>query len=213
MKPYIYPYQYNYIESCVLRLKNVYKSVNDFDTINIVQINTREDIIATFNEIDDNILNSLDKMMDIRLSNRQIEFILNTFVNYVIPFEIPSNKKIEKTFRKVKKIKVPTINDKSLYTSSFIGWNDISSNRKYIIYYDKNNQLQGFFGDISTQIVKGFCSICNNESNVALFMKKTNSSSDGRYTKKGDYICYDSSRCNKQLTNLNYFYQFINKIT
>ncbi|HLR18373.1 MAG TPA: FusB/FusC family EF-G-binding protein [Staphylococcus sp.] len=213
MKPYIYPYQYNYIESCVLRLKNVYKSVNDFDTIKIVQINTREDIIATFNEIDDNILNSLDKMMDIRLSNRQIEFILNTFVNYVIPFEIPSNKKIEKTFRKVKKIKIPTINDKSLYTSSFIGWNDISSNRKYIIYYDKNNQLQGFFGDISTQIVKGFCSICNNESNVALFMKKTSSSSDGRYTKKGDYICYDSSRCNKQLTDLNYFYQFINKIT
>lgn len=213
MKPYIYPYQYNYIESCVLRLKNVYKSVNDFDTIKIVQINTREDIIATFNEIDDNILNSLDKMMDIRLSNRQIEFILNTFVNYVIPFEIPSNKKIEKTFRKVKKIKIPTINDKSLYTSSFIGWNDISSNRKYIIYYDKNNQLQGFFGDISTQIVKGFCSICNNESNVALFMKKTSSSSDGRYTKKGDYICYDSSRCNKQLTDLNYFYQFFNKIT
>src|SRR5699024_4352575 len=170
-------------------------------------------IIATFNEIDDNILNSLDKMMDIRLSNRQIEFILNTFVNYVIPFEIPSNKKIEKNFRKVKKIKIPTINDKSLYTSSFIGWNDISSNRKYIIYYDKNNQLQGFFGDISTQIVKGFCSICNNESNVALCMKKTSSSSDGRYTKKGDYICYDSSRCNKQLTDINYFYQFFNKIT
>src|SRR5699024_5075107 len=153
MKPYIYPYQYNYIESCVLRLKNVYKSVNDFDTIKIVQINTREDIIATFNEIDDNILNSLDKMMDIRLSNRQIEFILNTFVNYVIPFEITSNNKIAKNVRKVKNIKILTIIDQSLYTTSFIGWNDISSNRKYIIYYDKNNQLQGFFCDISTKIV------------------------------------------------------------
>lgn len=72
--------------------------------------------------------------------------------------------------------------------------------------------LTVFYGDISHQTVKGFCAICNKESNVALFMRKIRTSSDGQYTKKGDYICYDSTKCNQQLSDITQFYRFINKI-
>ncbi|KIX91744.1 fibronectin-binding protein [Staphylococcus microti] len=213
MKPVIYPYQYNDICAHVQRLKNVYKSVNDMDTIRIVQVDTRDAIIHTFNETEPELIELIDRLMNIRLSQWQVDDILLKLRNYVIPFELPSHKRMEKTFRKVKKIKFPAIEEDRLYTHSFIGWNDLASNRKYMMYYDEHAQLQGLYGDLSHQVVKGFCSICQKESNVALFMKKTNSASDGRYTKKGDYICHDSVRCNEQLTDIADFHAFINKLS
>ena len=94
--------------------------------------------------------------------------------------------------------------------SSFVGWNELASNRKYIIYYDEK-QLKGLYGEISNQVVKGFCTICNKESNVSLFMKSQNQFG-WSICKKGDYICRDSIHCNKQLTDINQFYNFIDKL-
>ena len=37
MKTMIYPHQYNYIRSVILRLKNVYKTVNDKEEIKVIQ--------------------------------------------------------------------------------------------------------------------------------------------------------------------------------
>ncbi|MGV3041787.1 FusB/FusC family EF-G-binding protein [Staphylococcus rostri] len=212
MKPAIYPYQYNDICAQIQRLKNVYRSVNDIETMRVVQVDTRDAILNAFTETDAQLLETVERLMNIRLSQMQVDDILTTLRNYVIPFELPSQKRMEKTFRKVKKIKFPSVEAASLYTHSFIGWNDLASNRKYMMYYDTQGQLQGFYGDLSNQVVKGFCSICQKESNVALFMKKTNSASEGRYTKKGDYICHDSTRCNEQLTDITDFYAFINKL-
>lgn len=109
-------------------------------------------------------------------------------------------------------MKTPLISNEVLLESTFIGWNDVASNRKYIIYYNDFGNLDGFYGDISNQTVKGFCSICNKESRVTLFMRKTRTTSDGQYTKKGDYICFDSTVCNQQISDLSYFYHFLNKI-
>lgn len=192
MKPAIYPYQYNDICAQIQRLKNVYRSVNDIETMRVVQVDTRDAILNAFTETDAQLLETVERLMNIRLSQMQVDDILTTLRSYVIPFELPSQKKMEKTFRKVKKIKFPSVEAASLYTHSFIGWNDLASNRKYMMYYDTQGQLQGFYGD--------------------LFMKKTNSASEGRYTKKGDYICHDSTRCNEQLTDITDFYAFINKL-
>ncbi|MBF7017824.1 FusB/FusC family EF-G-binding protein [Staphylococcus durrellii] len=212
MENKIYPYQFNYIKNNVARLLNVYNSVNDKHTVTAIQQTTKEDILQTFPKIDATITNAIDTLMDVQLSSRQTEKILETLKSYVTPFEHPSNKQVEKVFKKVKKLKTPLISDEVLIESTYVGWNDISSGRKYIIYYDEYNKLNGFYGDISNQTFKGFCSICNKESNVALFMRKTHSSSDGRYTKKGDYICFDSTQCNRQITDLTHFYKFWDKI-
>lgn len=212
MNPQIYPHQFNLIKQHILHLANVYKSVNDLNVIASIQEETQAMIIDTLGKTDDTILKCIDEMMDIRISKHKIERIFNELENYVIPFKAPSQKQFEKVFRKVKKLKTPLITDNMLLSSTFLGWNDISTNRKYFVYYDMNQQLKGFYGEISTQTQKGFCSICNKESKVSLFLKKTNSSSDGRYTKKGNYICHDSEQCNKQLTDLQYFYSFLDQI-
>lgn len=212
MKTMIYPHQYNYIRSVILRLKNVYKTVNDKETVKVIQSETYNDINEIFGHIDDDIEESLKVLMNIRLSNKEIEAILNKFLEYVVPFELPSPQKLQKVFKKVKKIKIPQFEEYDLKVSSFVGWNELASNRKYIIYYDEKKQLKGLYGEISNQVVKGFCTICNKESNVSLFMKKSKTNSDGQYVKKGDYICRDSIHCNKQLTDINQFYNFMYKL-
>lgn len=212
MEKQLYPYQFNYIKERVAHLINVYNSVNDLNTIASIQEATREKILNTFQKVDSHIQLEVEKLMNYQLSKMQAEKILSTLQGYVLPFEHPSKKQVDKVFRKVKKLKTPLISNEVLLESTFIGWNDVASNRKYIIYYNDFGKLDGFYGDISNQTVKGFCSICNKESRVILFMRKTRTTSDGQYTKKGDYICFDSTVCNQQISDLSYFYHFLNKI-
>lgn len=212
MEKQLYPYQFNYIKERVAHLINVYNSVNDLNTIASIQEATREQILNTFQKVDSHIQLEVEKLMNYQLSKMQAEKILSTLQGYVLPFEHPSKKQVDKVFRKVKKLKTPLISNEVLLESTFIGWNDVASNRKYIIYYNDFGKLDGFYGDISNQTVKGFCSICNKESRVTLFMRKTRTTSDGQYTKKGDYICFDSTVCNQQISDSSYFYHFLNKI-
>lgn len=212
MEKQLYPYQFNYIKERIVHLINVYNSVNDLNTIASIQEATREQILNTFQKVDSSIQSEIEKLMNNQLSKMQAEKILSKLQTYVLPFEHPSKKQVDKVFRKVKKLKTPLISNEVLLESTFIGWNDVDSNRKYIIYYNDFGNLDGFYGDISNQTVKGFCSICNKESRVTLFMRKTRTTSDGQYTKKGDYICFDSTVCNQQISDLSYFYHFLNKI-
>ncbi|MGW7975072.1 elongation factor G-binding protein [Staphylococcus xylosus] len=212
MEKQLYPYQFNYIKERIAHLINVYNSVNDLNTIASIQETTREQILNTFQRVDSSIQLEIEKLMNYQLSKMQAEKILSTLQGYVLPFEHPSKKQVDKVFRKVKKLKTPLISNEVLLESTFIGWNDVASNRKYIIYYNDFGKLDGFYGDISNQTVKGFCSICNKESRVTLFMRKTRTTSDGQYTKKGDYICFDSTVCNQQISDLYYFYHFLSKI-
>lgn len=208
----LYPHQFHDIEHRVARLINVYKSVNDTRTISLIQSETQDHILSLFPKKTLELEKWVDQLMTLDLSTYKAEKLLAEMKPYVKPFTHPSPQQVKKVFRKVKKLKTPKISDEVLYDSTYIGWTDIASQRKYIIYYDKNGKLQGFYGDISPQVVKGFCSICNKESNVSLFMRKTDQSSDGRYTKKGDYICHDSLKCNRQLDSLVHFQNFLHKI-
>lgn len=212
MEQKIYPYQYNNIKEKVFYLLNTYHSINDMNTIKAIQSETMFAINQYFNDTDNEFDEHIKSLMDVKLSKNQCEKILDYLKQYVIPFDIPSHKQIEKVFRKVKKLKMPEISDTQSRDSTFISWNDISSNRKYIIYYDENGQLQGFYGDLSPQTVKGFCNICNKESDVSLFLNRKKSGSDGRYIKKGDYICHDSVKCNQQLSDITYFHEFLQKL-
>ncbi len=172
MEKQLYPYQFNYIKERIAHLLNAYKSVNDLNTITSIKETTKEDIYQQFYQTDDTLIEVIEKLMNIRISKAQVDKILAILQTYVRPFEHPSKKQVEKTFRKIKKLKSPLISDEILLESTYIGWNDIASNRKFIIYYDEQGLLTGFYGDIANQTVKGYCAICNKESNVALFMRK-----------------------------------------
>lgn len=154
----------------------------------------------------------IDALDDVRLTRKKLDSHFNKLKPYVDGFEIPSDVQINKLFKKVKKLKTPDFDLVDRKSTVFLAWNDIATDRKYFIYRDTNDELKGTYGTLSRKKVKGFCKICNHESDVSLFLNKSKTGNDGTYSKKGDYICNDSVVCNRNLTNIDDFYAFIESL-
>lgn len=204
-------YEFAQVMNKVNQLLKIYKT-ND-PTTNKAQKNIiLDEISAIF------IVNSIDaseyitKLDDVRLSKSRAAMILTEMKQFVEPFEMPSSNQIEKLFKKVKKLKTPPSDQFDLQMMSYLGWNDNAANRKYIVYKETDGTFKSVYGELAPSKVKGFCSICQHESDVSLFLNKTKANSDGTYTKKGDYICHDSNVCNQHLDDIEKLYNFVQKI-
>ncbi|GGI39429.1 FusB/FusC family EF-G-binding protein [Mammaliicoccus stepanovicii] len=212
MNNFIQPYQFVSIKEQAEKLVNVYKSVNDPKTIETFQAMTDDHIAQLFNEKHSEVTDFVNIIMNKKISRAQVDKLLIGLKAYVIPFEQPSSKQLEKVFKKTKKLKQPDWENIDLKESSYIGWNDSGKQKKYIVLYDENEKLTGVVGDLSPAIKPGICSICQKESNVSMFLSTTKSKGDGTYTKNGNYICHDSIRCNQQLVQLDALYDFIHTV-
>lgn len=211
MNYFIQPYQFVSIQEKAEQLVNVYKSVNDPKTIDIFQSMTHEHISQLFSEKHSEIESFTNIIMNQKISRAQVEKLTFGLKSYVEPFSQPSNKQIEKIFKKTKKLKFPDWENIDLKTSSYIGWNDSGKQKKFIILYE-NDTLIGVSGELSPTTKPGICSICQKESNVSMFLSTTKAKGDGTYTKNGNYICHDSAQCNKQLDHLENLYAFIHTV-
>ncbi|MCE5057876.1 FusB/FusC family EF-G-binding protein [Mammaliicoccus sciuri] len=211
MNNYIKPYQFVSIKEKSEQLFNVYKSLNDIKTIDTFQAITYDHISQLFEEKHSEIEDFTKIIMNKKISRAQIEKLLFGLKSYVIPFEQPSSKQLEKIFKKTKKLKHPEWDNIDLKESSYIGWNDSGKQKKFIVLYE-DDKLIGVSGDLSPTIKPGICSICKKESNVSMFLSTTKSKGDGTYTKNGNYICHDSEHCNQQLDQLNGLYEFIHTV-
>ena len=197
-----------FLKKQLLVLVNSYLSVNDIQTVTAVQILTRDKIKEYFSERYSLVEDLVEQVMDITMSRAKLVQLMDIAKERVEPFKQPSNKQIENTFRKVKKMPYPEWELLDLQVMTYLGWNDPGTQRKYIMT-QQNGKFSGIYGTLSTNIQKGFCAICHEESGVAMFLATTKTSSDGTYTKKGNYICHDSVKCNAQLTRLDYLDEFL----
>lgn len=201
----IKPYEYNFIKEQITRLIDIYKTVNDKQTI----ITSQEMVTIQIKPILGEELHEKIRVsyLDITLTNAKAVKIFEEIKQEIQPFKEVSDKQIEKSFKKVKKLKHPDITHYDLKETNYLAWDDIGTQRKYLNFYS-DNKLIGLYGVMSTQVIKNVCSICHKIDNVAMFMSTTKSSGDGTYTKKGNYICKDSIKCNQQMTTLDYLHQF-----
>lgn len=204
-------YEYNQIKNLVSELLKLYRTndIRSHKNHKDLLLNDIELMLEVKNIDSTDFIKSLD---DASLSKKKSEFLLQKLKIHVEEFELPSSAVISKLFKKVKKLKVPDLDLIDRKEISFLSWNDLSGNRKYFIYKNALDEYQGAYGEISSTKVKGFCKICNQESDVSLFLNKSKTSSDGTYKKKGDYICHDSMRCNSNLTDINDLYHFIDNL-
>ncbi|HHU6750571.1 TPA: FusB/FusC family EF-G-binding protein [Staphylococcus pseudintermedius] len=205
-------YEYVKVKKRVNELINLYRT-NDIKLHATQKDMILNEIAAIFGAQNIDVSFFIRDLDDRRLTKKKAERLYHRLEKYVEAFEIPSLPQIQKIFRKVKKIKTLDEKNIDLKVTSYLGWNDNASNRKYIIYKNHDNRFDGIYGERSPNKVKGFCKVCNQESNVALFLIKTkHNKNDGTYTKKGDYICYDSAKCNQNLDDIHQFYQFIGQL-
>lgn len=205
------PYQYMQLKAIVYNLIDNYKAVNDYRTVDAVQSLAAEQIrqiVPTPEpEIEDLITFALDHQVRREATDRYFE----TFKTHVVGFLQPSKKQVEKVFRKVKKLKQPDFEVMDLREHTYVGWNDLGTRRKYLLYY-ADGKLAGLNGDLSVTVIKGFCAIYHQEGNVSLFTAISKTGGDGRYTKKGNYICANSDQCNRQLYRRDDLDQFLRDI-
>lgn len=204
------PYEYNFIKKEITHLIDIYKTVNDKDTIMTSQAIVKNNIYPLLGaELYEAI--RVD-YLDIRLTNAKAEKIFTRIKNDVIPFQTPSEKQIEKAFRKVKKLKYPRLETFDLQETNYLAWDDIGTSRKYLTYMNEG-KFTGIYGTMSTNVIKNVCAICNKIDNVAMFMTTTKTSGDGTYTKKGNYICKDSEKCNCQMETMTHFHTFYQTVS
>ena len=204
-------YEYNQIKSLINKLLNVYRT-NDMTSHKSHQEYILNDIKNVFEANDMDSSEFISELDDIKISKKKTELLLEKLKADVEDFELPSKKEVDKLFKKVKKLNVPDLDQVDTKTTVFLAWNDLSANRKYFVFKNRDNEYEGMFGELSVNKIKGFCKICNQESQVSLFLNRSKTSGMGTYKKKGDYICHDSDVCNGNLEDINHLYDFIEHV-
>jgi len=203
IEPFIRSDQYNFIKFQVKHLVQSFSTLKDQDVLKAIAYSSLDKIINLFLEYD-HYRESFEKILEIK-SDIQASHFLDELRPYVIPFRTVSDKTIEKLFPKAKKLKLPPM-ELELKDISYLGWYDMRSERKYLVF-DYNGKLVGINGTFRNT-TKGICSLCNGHEEVGLFMANVKSGKE-TYTNRGNYICNDSQKCNKNIKTLDKLYQFI----
>ncbi|KON89637.1 ferrous iron transporter A [Sporosarcina globispora] len=210
MEPFIRNDQFNFIKYQTQILINGHASVNDTGVLNALKSLSSEKVMGLFEELSEEQKKLLSPVIDIKERDQADAFLAN-IKEYVIPFKSLTEQSIKKLFPKAKKLKMPALEDIDLREVSYLGWDDKGTNRKYIISV-LDGKLTGIHGTFKPLGKKGICAICKKLEDTGMFLTETKGTSLGTYTKKGNYICQDSQRCNENLNSLEQLHDFIKRL-
>ncbi|WP_071394730.1 FusB/FusC family EF-G-binding protein [Bacillus tuaregi] len=136
---------------------------------------------------------------------------IERLTEYLIPFPKVTEQQLKKLFPKNKKLKLPDLTSIDYSQLTYLSWNDLGSNKKYIVY-----ELEGRISGIECRLTptgkKNICSFCNSHSEVAYFSTVTKAKKPKNpdyYRAIGNLICTDSHECNKKITNVDYLTEFL----
>ncbi|MFC4410345.1 FusB/FusC family EF-G-binding protein [Chungangia koreensis] len=210
MEPFIRNDQYNFIKRQVQGLVNGHASSNDTNVLKALKSLTQEKVDQLFEELTVEQKQLLQPVIEIRNKEQADDFLLQ-LSPYRLPFKRVTEQTAKKLFPKVKKLKLPKLEGIDLTTVSYLGWNDSGTNRKYLIV-ETEGKLKGYFGHFKSSNKKGMCTICNTFGELGLFTAEIKGSTMDAYIKRGNYICYDSTKCNENLTKVEKLQNFIHLI-
>lgn len=210
MEPFIRNDQYNYIKRQAQGLINGHASSNDGNVLKALKSLTEEKIVNLFEELTEEQRELLQPIIEIR-NKEQAEEFLEQLIPYRLPFKKVTEQAAKKLFPKVKKLKMPKLEEIDFTGISYLGWNDSGTNRKYLIV-EREGKLKGYYGYFKSSNKKGMCSICNTFEELGLFTAEIKGSTMDAYVKRGNYICNDSQKCNENIIQLEKLDKFIEVI-
>ncbi|MBY0149205.1 FusB/FusC family EF-G-binding protein [Neobacillus niacini] len=158
---------------------------------------------------------SLEKqeMLDLSKLKRDKEYeqYIQHLTDYLLPFPKITEQQLKKMFPKHKKIKLPDLSTIDLNQLTYLSWNDLGYNKKFIVY-ELEGKIVGIDCEFAPSSKKNLCSFCNSFGDVAYFStitKAKKSNNPDYYKSIGNLICVDSSECNKKITNVEYVTTFL----
>jgi hypothetical protein len=207
MEPFIRTDQFQFIKKQTQHLVNGYASVNDKKVLNALKSTVYDKVLNLFSQIDTEQIQLVEQISLVEDAAKADEYV-SLLKPYVIPFKMIIEQTLKKLFPKAKKLKLPVFDDIDLTEISYLGWNDKGTNKKYMIALQPKGFV-GLEGSFTPSNKKGICTLCSHHSQVGLFMSETKGVSLGTYTRRGNYICQDSMKCNENLTSLEKLDGFI----
>lgn len=207
MEPFIRVDQFQFIKLQTQYLINGYASVNDRNVLNALKSTVYDKVLNIFDHIIEEQKQLVDQISEVE-DSAKAEAYLSSLKPYVIPFNKVTELTVKKLFPKAKKLKLPALSDIDLKEITYLGWNDKGTNKKYIIAPQPKGFI-GLEGSFNPASKKGICTLCSRHSQVGLFMSETKGAVQGTYTRRGNYICQDSMKCNENITSLEKLEGFI----
>ncbi|PLT29331.1 FusB/FusC family EF-G-binding protein [Peribacillus deserti] len=209
---FIRNHQYNFIKKQVDIIKDTYKKGTDKQVINAVKDSAYAKMIDLFQDHP----GIPTHIFDLSGLATEAEFDLYTadLNAFIQPFPAVTEQQIKKMFPKTKKLKMPDLKAIDLERTTYLSWYDIGTNKKYIVY-ELNDRLVGIECRFNIFSRKNVCSFCNRHGQVAFISSVTKAkkiNNPDYYKAIGNYICFDSTECNHQITSVNYLDSFIKEI-
>ncbi|WP_050183977.1 FusB/FusC family EF-G-binding protein [Domibacillus robiginosus] len=130
---------------------------------------------------------------------------------FLIPFPKITDQQLKKMFPKNKKLKLPDLSRIDYSQLTYLGWDDLGSNKKFIVY-ELDEKTVGIECRIIPTSKNNICSFCRCAGKVVFFStvtKAKKANNPDYYKSIGNFICADSSECNKKITNAEYVTTFL----
>lgn len=215
-QPFIRNHQLNLIKKQADLLLHACNTVSDRKVVDSVRYSAQNKISAAFPDAPENHQQTLAKISSLNTAS-DVQQYLHTLEPYLLAeFAQVTDKQLHKLFPKVKKLKVPDLSAIDGRFVTYLGWTDISTNRMFLVYR-LDGQLVGIEGKFTPVNKKSYCFACNRQQSVALFTansktRPANATPD-YYKTVGNYLCVDSSICNKNITDVAALEKFIREVT
>jgi hypothetical protein len=140
----------------------------------------------------------------------EYERYIGQLSEFVVSFPKITEQQLKKMFPKHKKLKLPDLFSIDHCLLTYLSWNDLRSNKKFIVY-ELDGNMAGIECEFTPTSKKNLCSFCNCFGEVVYFStvtKAKKTKNPDYYKAIGNLICADSSECNKQITNVEYLTTF-----
>jgi hypothetical protein len=144
-------------------------------------------------------------------TENEYEQYIRRLSGLLLPFPKITEQQLKKMFPKQKKLKLPDLSNIDHSQLTYLSWNDLRSNKKFIVY-ELEGKMVGIVCEMTPTSKKNLCSICNCFGEVAYFSTLTKAKKPKNpdyYKAIGNLICADSSECNKKITNVEYLTTFL----
>jgi len=139
-------------------------------------------------------------------TDEEYEQYIQHLSSFLIPFPKITEQQLKKMFPKNKKLKLPDLSSIDHSKLTYLSWNDPRSNKKFIVY-ELEGKMVGIECKLTPTSKANYCSVCHSFGEVAYFStvtKAKKSKNPDYYKSIGNYICAESSECNKKITNVEY---------
>lgn len=211
MDPFMKSDQYHFLKHQAKLLASAYGSVNDASVLEALTSLAREKAVGLFEQLTSEQKLLLEPISAVK-DREGADAFTASLKAYVIPFPDLTEQALKKAFPKVKKLKVPPLEEVDFKETSYVRWHDAGANKTYIVF-EKDGRLAGVRGLMKNEGIKGICSICNGHEDIALFMSESKKTVQGTSVKRGNYICKSSLVCNENIQSREKLIEWMARLT